>query len=219
MEKTLDYKKLYDFQDKILKIIFSLENTFFLSGGTALHRFHYNLRYSDDLDFFVNNDQLFGEYIREFELELEENQIQYEHIVSARDFHRFLLNNFLQIDFVNDKIYRDGKSDIFNGMRIDNIINILTNKLTAILDRDEEKDIFDILSISYNEKFNWKEIINICNKKSYIENDFLIERLKNFPLDWLDNIKKIQEIKIDAEIINILCNDIMKGLDNSLQQF
>jgi hypothetical protein len=64
----------------------------------------------------------------------------------------------LQMDFVNNKTYREGKSNLFNNIRVDNVINILTNKLMAVLDRDEEKDMFDIITISYNEKFNWKEI-------------------------------------------------------------
>ena len=52
MEEKIAYKKLYDLQDRVLGIVFSREHDFYLTGGTALHRFYYNLRYSDDLDFF-----------------------------------------------------------------------------------------------------------------------------------------------------------------------
>ncbi|MDQ7060749.1 MAG: nucleotidyl transferase AbiEii/AbiGii toxin family protein [Sulfurimonas sp.] len=54
MEKNINYKELYLLQDEILEIIIKLENNFYLTGGTALHRFYYDARYSDDLDFFRN---------------------------------------------------------------------------------------------------------------------------------------------------------------------
>ena len=60
MENTIDYKQLYALQDKMLAFVFSLENSFYLTGGTALHRFYYNARYSDDLNFITSSDDLFG---------------------------------------------------------------------------------------------------------------------------------------------------------------
>lgn len=37
---------------------------FFLTGGTALSRFYYNHRYSDDLDFFVHNDDNYAHHVQ-----------------------------------------------------------------------------------------------------------------------------------------------------------
>ena len=47
---------------------------------------------------------------------------------------------------------------------IDNKPNILTNKIVAIMNRDEERDIFDLCAF-YNEEFNWGAILSIANKK------------------------------------------------------
>jgi predicted nucleotidyltransferase component of viral defense system len=55
MAQIADYRGLYALQDLVLDKVFELDNDFYLTGGTALHRFYYNLRYSDDLDFFVSN--------------------------------------------------------------------------------------------------------------------------------------------------------------------
>jgi len=217
MEKTIDYKKIYNFQDFILKIIFSFDNSFFLSGGTALHRFYYNLRYSSDLDLFTNDDKLFNEYIKEILIYFLENNIYFDHIVKTRDFSRILIEQKLQVDFVNDRTYRYGKSNLINNnIRVDNVYNILSNKITAIIDRDEEKDIFDLFSIATHERFNWQDILKICNKKANIENDFFIHRLKTFPLEWLENIILIKPLKIDSEMILRMCNDIIEEADNSL---
>ena len=57
MEKDIirDYAQLYALQDKVLKIIFTEETPFYLTGGTALHRFYCEHRYSDDLDLFMQH--------------------------------------------------------------------------------------------------------------------------------------------------------------------
>jgi len=216
VEEKIVYKKLYEIQDSILKIVFSQAHDFYLTGGTALHRFYYNLRYSDDLDFFSMNDPVFSENISMILNALQENEIEYHKAVQERDFQRIVVQDLLQLDFVNDRVYREGKSNVINGMRIDNKLNILTNKIVAIMNRDEEKDIFDLCALSYNEEFNWGEILSIANKKALIERSFLIERLMDFPVEWLSKLKTIAEIKIDKNILSRICEDILSESDNSL---
>lgn len=215
MEK-IDYQTLYKLQDRMLQLIFNLDNGFYLTGGTALHRFYYKFRYSDDLDFFSCNEAAFSEDIRELLYSLESRNIIYKRTIQARDFHRIIIDDVLQTDFVNDRIYRYGKSNIINGFRIDNIINILTNKISAIINRDEEKDIFDIIAISRNEPYNWGEILEIAHRKEPFDKLFLIQRLRSFPLVWLSNIKTIKSLEINKDTISIICDDIIKESDNSL---
>jgi len=216
MEKKIDYKKLYLLQDEVLKIVFELENTFYLTGGTALHRFYYNYRYSDDLDFFAYNDNIFGESVNEVIDVLIKKDYDINHTVQAKDFHRVMVDDFLQLDFVNDRVHREGKSKIINDIRVDNTINILANKVTAIVGRDEEKDFFDLFCLAQHESFNWETILEIANEKSVFDKETLIYRLKSFPLAWLSNIKIIEDINIDDEMIKQLTHDILLGLDNSL---
>ena len=75
MNSSPDYyrDKLYPFQDGILKIVKELELPFYLTGGTALSRFYYNHRFSDDLDLFVNDDSEYGNYVTCFWDYLEQN--------------------------------------------------------------------------------------------------------------------------------------------------
>lgn len=217
MEKEIAYQELYALQDRIMDLIFSLDNSFYLTGGTALHRFYYGLRYSDDLDLFVNDDDLFSEYVREVIDLLENKHIAVEHTVKSRDFHRLFVDGLLQLDFVNDRVHREGKSIKFDKVRVDNIFNILTNKLGAIIGRDEEKDIFDLFAIARHESFEWSEALSVANKKTNIEKEILIYRLEAFPLVWLDNIKKVKPFDINREMIDQICDDIIKEAKNSLQ--
>ena len=48
------YNKIYAVQDEIMEIVQRQEVDFYLTGDTALSRCYLNHRYSDDLDFFIN---------------------------------------------------------------------------------------------------------------------------------------------------------------------
>ena len=215
MEKKIDIEFLYELQDQVLSVIFSLKNSFYLTGGTALHRFYYNIRHSDDLDLFTLKDQLFHESVKEIIDELS-NKFDCQTIVHAKDFYRLFINDVLQVDLVNDYAYRYGTSALIKNYRIDNVMNILTNKICTILDRDEEKDVVDLFSIAKHTTFEWQTVLEIADKKSPVDKAVLIERLQTFPLEWLKNIKFIKPFTITKSMIDQLCEDILNGSINSL---
>ena len=63
---------------------------------------------------------------------------------------------FMKVEFVNDVAYRAGIPVKSKKGNIDTVTNILSNKLTAIVGRDEPKDVFDIVTIAANFSFNWQ---------------------------------------------------------------
>jgi len=190
---SIDYKKLYSLQDRVLDIIFDIEDEFYLTGGTALSRFFYAKRYSDDLDFFTNNSQRYAYALKNTISNLNDSfELKYE--INSRDFTRVKIDSILQVDFVNDRVPRYKEPKILdNGYKIDNIENILTNKLTAAIGRDNPKDIFDIYLIDKYNDINYQEMIKIAQEKMHFSKDDLIVRLKSFPLYLLSNIKLIDE--------------------------
>ena len=54
---------LYPLQNGVLSTLAACEAPFYLTGGTALHRHYFGLRYFEDLDLFVNQDTGFGGYV------------------------------------------------------------------------------------------------------------------------------------------------------------
>ena len=56
-------ENLYPLQDGVMSIIRRLNTPFFLTGGTALSRHYFNHRFSDDLDLFVNSNDLFQQLL------------------------------------------------------------------------------------------------------------------------------------------------------------
>jgi predicted nucleotidyltransferase component of viral defense system len=187
----IDYKALYALQDEVLALVFRVENEFYLTGGTCLSRFYLEKRYSDDLDFFTNSSSRYSFAVKNIKNEL----IKYFDIkveVDSKDFIRLRVNELLQLDFVNDisSRYKDvivTKDNII----IDNINNILSNKITAVIGRDNPKDIFDIYLIAKNYDFLWKDILESAHEKAGFSDDELLVRLKSFPFSLMKNIKLI----------------------------
>jgi len=68
----IDYKKLYLLQDEVLKVVFTTEHEFYLTGGTRLSRFYVEKRYSDDLDFFTNQSPRYSFAIKNIKKALQE---------------------------------------------------------------------------------------------------------------------------------------------------
>lgn len=190
---SIDYQKLYLLQDEVLKIVFEAENEFYLTGGTCLSRFYVEKRYSDDLDFFTNQSPRYNFAIKNIKKALQ-NSFEVTSEVESKDFTRFKINDLLQVDFVNDIAYRY-KEPIVNEKNylLDNVENILSNKITAVIGRDNPKDIFDIYLICKFYKFDWEDILQSAHKKAGFSNEELIVRLKSFPQELLNEIKIIDK--------------------------
>ena len=193
----IDYIKLYSLQDKVLDIIFKTENIFYLTGGTCLSRFYQEKRYSDDLDFFthINND--FNRGVKEIKNALSQ-KLKTEEDVYSKDFIRLKIEDILQIDFVNDRVMRYEKTiHLDNGYIIDNCKNILANKITAVLGRDNSKDIFDIYLIDKFYNYSWHEILEVAHQKTSFSNSDLIIRLKTFPMFLFNSISLTDDKFLD----------------------
>ena len=188
---SIDYTKLYELQDEVLKLIFSEEQEFYLTGGTCLSRFYQEKRYSDDLDFFTNNSSRFAFAVKNIKARLQ-NKYVLAIEVESKDFIRFTVDGLLQLDFVNDRVPRYKDIVVLdNGYIIDNIENILSNKLTAVIGRDNPKDIFDIYLICQFYTFDWKEILEASLQKATYKHEDLMIRLKSFPQVLLKSINII----------------------------
>ncbi len=186
---------LYPLQDKILKQIDALQTPFYLTGGTVLSRYNFHHRYSDDLDFFVNNDKQFQE--------LAENILRalgdYAVTVTSRSetYYSFFIDKMLKVDLVNDIPTHIGgfiTSPLFS--KIDTVENILSNKIAAVYSRDEPKDVVDIWIIATVQQVDWKQIFqDVSSKASGIFPPLIAERLETFPVELIETVKWLPEKK------------------------
>ena len=204
----INYTEIYKLQDRVMDIVFSVENEFYLTGGTCLNRFYHEKRYSDDLDFFAQNSPRYSFAVKNIKKALEESfSLTVE--VETKQFVRLKVDGLLQLDFVND-ISERYKSVIVTDRKylIDNVENILSNKLTAVIGRDNPKDIFDIYLISVFYSFDWTEILSSAHRKAGFGNEDLIIRLKSFPARLLKNIQST-----DPDFLNSFDTDFPVIID------
>lgn len=207
-----------------------MNTPFYLTGGTALSRFYFNHRFSDDLDLFVNDNDKYTDHVsliyRSF-LDAEKRgsfKMDYTRQSKSKDFARFILfkdnsDIRLQVDLANDvsKHFGDLENDPILGA-IDSWRNILSNKISAVF-RYEPKDIADIWIISKNKGFDWQEILSEAKTKELGSDPIIIyEILKSFPADAIESIKWSSQIEKDIFIkdIFIIADDILQGRKNSL---
>jgi predicted nucleotidyltransferase component of viral defense system len=141
--------RLYPVQDRILARLASTDTGFYLTGGTAASRGYLHLRFSDDLDFFVNDDDRFGLWAqRVVQALVSFSEWVVTVIQQERRFVRLTLTErdvILKIEMIDDVPAHVGelKRDPVLGL-LDSAENILANKLTAVVDRREPRDLADI---------------------------------------------------------------------------
>ena len=215
--------KLYPFQDDVLHLVQTVDSSFYLTGGTVLSRCYLHHRYSDDLDFFVNADPDFKQLTRLILDALKTSPSwQMEIGTVSESFVRVALEKndlSLKIDFVNDVKFHKGDipaHSLFH--RVDNWANILSNKLCA-LSRIDVKDMVDIVFLSKNYPFKWRNIIQDAKEKDlWVEPLAICKLIKDFPKPLLGSIKWISPADSDmvADAIDIVHDDIFYGRDNSL---
>lgn len=220
------YQELYRFQDEILTFIEGLGPVFYLGGGTALSRFHYNHRYSDDLDFFTFEDIDFIQEVQGLHQKLEDQGYRVSIFGFSQTFARFSLEepgkypDFpLKCDFIaarkGSHIGDYKKSPLYS--RIDNPRNILAEKLSFIYKRSP-KDIADIWTICCHLSFNWEEIIGQANRKRTTDPLLAADTLKAFPAADLEKVRWITPIQLRhfERDRDIMVQNIVTKADNQL---
>lgn len=215
----IDYDSLYKLQDSVLQAVFCEQTEFYLTGGTCLNRFYFKARFSDDLDFFTNFSSTFYFAINAIKRVLKSFHVKV--ILETKDFVRLSVeqyNQILQIDFFNDRVKRFGEITNKNGVLLDNPLNILSNKLTTVLSRNEAKDVFDIYLICSNQNFNWSEILIQTREKMLFQKEDLLYKLKTFPYDLLHtiNLKDTNILSNFDNKLSLLITDIENEVNNSL---
>jgi len=149
MERQDFFTKLYPLQDAVLAAFATTDTEFYLTGGTAASRGYLNHRFSDDLDLFVNDDPRFGLWADRLVASVA-SRPDWQVSVGLRDvrFVRFLVSAGgldLKVELVNDVPSRVGQVSVHPVLgRLDTAENILANKLTALRDRQEPKDLVDV---------------------------------------------------------------------------
>lgn len=155
-------------QKKILELFKQdpfLDGNFYFTGGTALSNFYLSHRYSDDLDFFSENqfDSLgINTIIQKWADGL---SVSYDSRVVGNTYiyNLYFSNNYsLKIDFAFYPYKRVKESNLMEGIHVDSLEDIATNKFVMLGQRTDIKDFVDLFYLlGYFNVFDlmhWAEI-------------------------------------------------------------
>ena len=167
-----DWAQLYTLQDGALACLRTVEHGFYLTGGTALARGYYQHRYSEDLDFFVNDRPEF-ELWRDRCLEALRHSLpagqSLEILLREARFGRAVVHGpvDLKLEFINDVPCRAGAPWLHPQLgRLDTKENILANKISALVDRGAPKDAADIFWLCCRDKLDLLQALEQADGKA-----------------------------------------------------
>ena len=174
-ESEFYHHELYPFQDEIFKNLSDFwKEGFYLTGGTALSRFYFGHRFSDDLDFFFDGNaydesrfKVFGARLVDLICKDYDVEISLEAEYFKRIFVKGKIN--MKIELVFDPYERAGNFQTIQEICVDSKENIAANKMSAVSGRKMAKDFFDLFFLLREIEFK--------NVVRYSEN-------KHVPLDY-----------------------------------
>jgi hypothetical protein len=160
---------LYPFQDQVIAALNKVDTGFYLTGGTAASRGYLQHRFSDDLDYFVNDDDRFGLWVERI-IQALNKEWQCDVLMKEERFARLNLSRkdtSLKIEMINDVPARVGDVQIHSVLgRLDSAGNILANKVTALLSREEPKDLADIWGFCCQKNLSLRDAITDAQSKA-----------------------------------------------------
>ncbi len=188
----------------------SLNETFFLTGGTTLSAFFLQHRLSEDLDFFTE----VPEQIPQVLPALEEITARLGARIEVRRQFRTFLEVFvhgqdkevIKCDFAQDSPCRlqpkihQREYDIYT----DNSLDISCNKLSALFDRSEAKDFVDIFFI-VKELFPFAELLEHAKQKYVGLDEYLLAVAMN----------KVEELGLLPRMVKPITKEELKKFFHS----
>ena len=154
-----------------------LTDKFYLTGGTALCEFYIPYRYSEDLDFFSENE--FSSIEIMVFLKSIKNKLRYNKLDLNTSFNRNIIQiifdkDILKTEFIYFPFPQIEKPKKKKGVYIDSMTDIATNKLFTIYQKPRARDYIDLYMIIAMEKYRMGGLI----EKAKAKFDWHIDLLK-----------------------------------------
>ena len=146
----------------------SITKAFYLSGGTPLAAFYLHHRYSEDLDFFSEQEVdvlTLQTFFKKHKTKLEYKNIELQQSFNRNIFFLEFADETVKIEFTYFPFPRIKKSEKQYGIDIDSLKDIAANKLFTIYQRTKARDYIDLYCIIKKEDYTVKELIVLAKAK------------------------------------------------------
>lgn len=171
MDRGFYFEFLYPIQDEVFEILRQVDTNLYLSGDTAASRGYLHHRFSDDLDLFANDAPEFGLWAgRVIDALSSADRWRVDVVPNEERLVRANLvreRGSLKIELIKDVPAHVGELKEHPVLgRLDSAENILANELTAVVDREEPKDLADIWGFCGQTKLSIEDALVNAHSKA-----------------------------------------------------
>src|SRR5688572_30185244 len=150
-------------QKDVLRAFFASERGFFLTGGAALAGYWLHHRPTSDLDLFTLDDSAFERAPHVLRDAVAKLGATSEVRLDSPGFKRFTVSregDAVVVDLVRERVQQIHieKTEI-DGVLVDPPDEILANKLNALVGRQEERDIVDVMLLERDTNLRVEELL------------------------------------------------------------
>ena len=154
-----------------------LTRQFYLSGGTPLAAFYLQHRYSEDLDFF-SEEEVDPSAIQVF-LKKNKKKLGFKSVDFQQSYNRNLFflhypKDVLKTEFTYYPFPRIEPGSTYHGVAVDSLLDIAVNKLFTIYQRTKARDYIDLYVICQKEGYTITDLL----KNAKIKFDWHIDPLQ-----------------------------------------
>ncbi len=145
-----------------------ISQQFYLSGGTALAGFYLHHRYSEDLDFFSEQevDPLsLNTFWQDKKKKLGIQKVDFEQSYNRNLFFLHFENEVLKTEFTYYPFPRIEKGSMEFGVQIDSLLDIAVNKLFTIYQRTIARDYIDLYCIVQEKGYLIADLVKYAKVK------------------------------------------------------
>ena len=154
-----------------------LYHQFYFSGGTALSEFYLQHRFSEDLDFFAENDFDVTElslFLNTHKSDYGAKTLQYQQSFNRNLFFlKFSKEQTLKVEFTYYPFPRLEIGVSFGKLSVDSILDIAVNKAFTLTQKARGRDYFDLFEINQKYGFDFKHLLKLAHQKFDFQINYL----------------------------------------------
>ncbi len=163
---------LTPFQKKFLSLVAKnkpISGSFYLTGEIALAAYYLNHRYSEDLDFFSENEVdilAINVFLKEIKAAIGIKKIDFQQSFNRNLFFHHTGSEILKAEFTYFPFHQIEPPDKRSGIRVNSLTDIATDKAFTIVQNPRARDFIDLYCIlKSNVNISFEKLIKMARVK------------------------------------------------------
>lgn len=184
-------------QKLLLRLLASnqdIQQNFYLSGGTALAEFYLHHRYSEDLDFFTENEvdpMAIQSFLKSISAKSGIKKVDFEQSFNRNLFHLHFEDEIIKTEFTYYPFTQLEKPKVVDGLKIDSLMDIAVNKTFTIYQKPRSRDFIDLYLIVKEKGWSFSDLRKQARVKFDTHMDPLQMAKQLFEVDQLEDFPRM----------------------------